>query len=69
MKTNEVPKHFKNRYLDIPPLILARSIERAKTLGELFDILEDMPKEFPLIWSEADRRWKLLSDHWLAKGS
>lgn len=37
--------------------MLVRSVERARTPGELFDILEDIPDEYPLVWDENLRRW------------
>ena len=36
----------------IHPLILARSTEKAKSDGELFDILSTIPNKYPIYWSE-----------------
>ena len=47
---------LKERY-DVHPLIFHRSVERAKTAGDLFDILDTIPNKFPLIWNEKERRW------------
>lgn len=55
-KTLEV---FKQRYSHVYPLIFSRSVEKAKTLGELFDILEGMPTDFPLAWDEDKHCWKV----------
>jgi len=48
---------MQQRYSNIHPLIFHRSMERAKTAGDLFDILDSMPNKFPLIWDEKERRW------------
>lgn len=39
------------------PLIVQRSLEKAKSDGELFDILSMVPNTRPIIWSEKERRW------------
>ena len=57
MKT-EVVESLKKRY-NLHPLMFHRSLERAKTEGELFDILEDCPKDYPLKWDEDSNRWKI----------
>lgn len=62
MKKKDISDKFKERYKDIHPLIFARSIERAKTLGDLFDILETVPKNYPLIWNEEAHRWIFTED-------
>jgi hypothetical protein len=53
---------LKNRYPNLHPLIFKRSLEKAKSNGELFDILEEIPDEYPLIWDEKKRRWKNTDD-------
>ena len=42
---------------DIHPLVFQRSTEHAKNLGELFDILTFIPKEYPIIWDDKEHRW------------
>lgn len=39
-----------------------RSVERSNSPGELFDILEDVPNEYPIVWDEATRRWVVTDD-------
>lgn len=48
---------FRQRYKSIHPLIFWRSLEKAKTAGELFDILEGVPVRYPIVWSEEKRCW------------
>lgn len=50
---------FRQRYNTIHPLLFWRSVEKARSPGDLFDILEGIPQDFPLIWSEADHCWKV----------
>ena len=53
----EVVKKLKVRYGHVHPLIFHRTIERAKSPGEAFDILETLPQDLPILWSAADRCW------------
>ena len=53
---------LKNKFSNIHPLIFHRSQERAKTPGELFDILDTIPVEYPLIWNEDTKRWMTTKD-------
>ena len=52
-----VVKNLKQRYNTIHPLIFKRSMEKSKSLGELFDILEDLPSNYPVKWCENTRKW------------
>lgn len=58
MKINEVPEGLKKRY-NIHPLIFLRSVERAKDVMHLFDILESIPKKYPIEWKED--RWNCVN--------
>jgi hypothetical protein len=59
---------LKSRYNNIHPLIFHRSVERAKSVGDLFDILEslseamDQGSVYPLTWHEEERRWVKTDD-------
>lgn len=44
------------------PLIFQRSLEHAESEVNLFDILETVPKRFPVYWDEAGKCWKRASD-------
>ena len=46
----ELIKKLKERYSNIHPLIFHRSVEHAKSNGELFDILDTIPEKFPIVW-------------------
>jgi hypothetical protein len=59
---DEVQLGLKARYAHIHPLIFQRSLEKAKTNGELFDILEGIPKKYPIVWDENNRCWKNTDD-------
>jgi hypothetical protein len=39
------------------PLLFHRSIEKTITNGELFDLLEGMPKTYPIVWDDRTRTW------------
>lgn len=49
--------NFRKRYSNLHPLIFHRSIERANSLMDLFDILENVPSKFPIAWDEEKRSW------------
>jgi type II secretory pathway component PulF len=57
----EIIEGLKKRHKNIFPLLFQRSVEHAETTGELFDILEDLPR-YPVMWSEEKRKWVHVSD-------
>ena len=48
-------------------MIFHRSMEHAKSAGELFDILHDFPQKFPVMWDDVSRRWITVKDSTCAK--
>lgn len=67
MIPQEVVDGLKKKFADIHPMIFHRSLERAKTAGELFDILLDVPIEYPIIWDEESKRWSTTKDLFQSK--
>lgn len=57
MVANEIVLALKERYNDHPILLVERSIERANNETELFDILDSVPKNMPIVWCSETRRW------------
>jgi hypothetical protein len=57
-----VVEKLKERYAHLHPLLFHRSVEKARTLGELFDILEEVPVVLPVAWDAESRRWKTTDD-------
>jgi len=66
LDANVVAK-LKERYPNLHPMIFHRSVERAKSLGNLFDILETIPDGFPLIWSDSQGCWIICTDIYQSK--
>lgn len=60
--TPEILEKLKERYSTVHPLIFHRSIEKSKKDVELFDILDTIPKGFPIIWCEEHQRWVRAED-------
>ena len=66
---SEAVTKVKERYNQIHPLIVHRSMERAKSPGDLFDILDCLwseikasPSPYPVVWHEEQRRWVKTDD-------
>lgn len=59
---DKTQKALKERYSHIHPLIFQRSLDKSKTNGELFDILDTFPQEYPVLWNEKTRRWEHTKD-------
>jgi hypothetical protein len=59
---DEVQEALRDRYNHLHPLIFQRSLEKAKSNGELFDILESVPKTLPIVWDDDQRRWVSTDD-------
>lgn len=58
MITNiELLKKLKERYHNVDPIVFLKTVGLIDSPGELFDILEDMPKNYPIVWSPETRRW------------
>ena len=67
MIDDKVVESLRNRYPDFHPLFFARSVEYAKSHGELFDILETAPKKYPLIWNDKEHKWNTIEDLYVVK--
>lgn len=50
------------RHKEMHPLLFNRCVEKTITNGELFDLLEGMPKEFPIVWDNSSRTWVQTTD-------
>lgn len=75
---SEIVLKLKERYNKIYPLIVHRSLERAKSPGDLFDILDRLWKDiqdsitiengeevcnaYPIVWHEEQHRWVKTDD-------
>jgi len=64
---SDTVEKLRDRYRHIHPLVFHRSCERAKSEVDLFDILENIPKNRPIFWSEDDHAWVHTEDLLLAK--
>jgi hypothetical protein len=53
---SEVVSKLKERY-GLHPVLFISSLAKANSLGDLFDILDTFPSEFPVRWDEQKRRW------------
>lgn len=59
---NKIQAALKERHASLHPLLFQRSLEKARTDVELFDILEGIPKDYPLVWDEENHCWKKTED-------
>ncbi len=59
---DKIQQALKDRYQTIHPLLFHRSVEKSITNGELFDLLDGMPQEYPIIWDNKTRKWEYTSD-------
>lgn len=57
-----VLKALRERYPHVHPLMFQRSMEKSKTQGELFDLLETISREYPIVWCEEEHVWKHTQD-------
>lgn len=49
--------NFKAKYAHVHPLVFHRSVERAKSFLNLFEIMEALPKDCPFSWSDSVGMW------------
>jgi len=58
MIDSNVVQSLKFKFAHIHPLAFHRSLERAKSVGDLFDILSSFDEaKFPIIWDENEHKW------------
>jgi N6-adenosine-specific RNA methylase IME4 len=62
MIDHDVVKKMREKYSSVYPLIFSRSVERSRSPGDLFDILESLPAELPVYWDEESHRWRTTDD-------
>lgn len=67
MIDKQVIEGLKVKFAHIHPLIFHRSLERASSGGDLFDILDTMPIDYPIIWNDREHRWDYTEDIFLIK--
>ena len=68
MLDSNIVANLRDRYRDIHPLIFQRSLEKSRSAGDLFDILDTIPKEFPFAWDDDEHRWlQILLVDWSQK--
>jgi hypothetical protein len=63
----KIVEKLRERHSDIHPLLFHRSVERAKSNGDLFDILDTVPKKYPVVWCETTNRWVTVADLYLTE--
>jgi len=61
MLDENVVENLKSHF-DVHPLIFHRSLEKANTAGELFDILDTIPTKYPIVWDDQSYRWVTTSE-------
>lgn len=66
-RTSDLIQKLRQRYPNLPPLLFHRSIERARSNGDLFDILDGCPAKYPITWSESDYCWVTTDDLFLKR--
>lgn len=65
MLDENIVRKLKERYSNLHPLLFFRSVERAKSNVELFDILDTIPKNCPVSWCEKENRWVETKDFYV----
>lgn len=53
----EIVESLKSHF-DVHPLLFHRSLEKATSQGDLFDILDTIPEQFPIIWDDDQHKWE-----------
>jgi hypothetical protein len=53
----ELLKKLKERYDHVDPIVFLKTVGLVETPGELFDVLEDIPKDYPIVWNPDTKKW------------
>lgn len=67
MLDEKIVDKLRKKYSDLHPLLFQRSVERAKSNGDLFDIVDTVIDKYPLSWNEKENRWSSLDDPYLVQ--
>jgi hypothetical protein len=67
MLDEKIVAKLKEKYSNLHPLLFQRSVERAKSNGDLFDIVDTVLDKYPLSWNEKENRWSSLDDPYLVQ--
>jgi hypothetical protein len=67
MLDEKIVENLKKQYSSLHPLLFHRSVERAKSNGDLFDIVDTVPDKYPLSWNEKENRWSTFTDIYLTE--
>lgn len=62
MLSKDILEKLKERYNNLHPLAFNRSVSRARSDSDLFDILDTFPKNLPVVWCDHERGWHHTSD-------
>jgi hypothetical protein len=57
-KQRDVVIAMQERYKHVAPVIFMRSFSLAKNEVELFDILDTVPTQLPILWSHEAKQWQ-----------
>ncbi len=49
--------NFRARYSEVHPLVFQRSLEKASSELDLFEILQTVPSRPPFSWDDSKRSW------------
>jgi hypothetical protein len=58
---NEIVENIRRKFSSVHPLIFQRSWEKAKTPGELFDLLDTLPP-LPFVWDAEAGCWRTVAN-------
>lgn len=53
----DIEQALRNRYPNLHPLLFSRCLEKATSDVHLFDLLETMPTEYPIVWDDVVKSW------------
>jgi len=49
--------NFRSKYSHVHPLVFHRSLEKATSALDFFEILESLPSGYPFSWNDETRSW------------
>lgn len=61
MIDEQIINGLRKRHEKLNPLVFHRSLEKAETAMELFEILESVPN-VPFVWDDDNKKWTKTSD-------
>lgn len=66
MLDEKIVAKLREKYSELHPLLFSRSVQHARSNGELFDIIDTVPEKYPIVWNDKENKWVGVDDIYMS---